>query len=175
MSIGALILTGGASRRMGADKAVLDWDGATAVDRVWALAAATIAGPIFTVGRRGYDLPTIEDARPGGGPVAGVTTGATALKAQGAQFALVLAVDAPTITPEDLAPLVRCRLSAAYEGLHLPAVFRLADLPEAVGDGWPMKRLLEVVGATRLPVPAGAADRLRGANTPCERDLLQAH
>lgn len=174
MSIGALILTGGASRRMGADKAVLDWDGATAVERVWALAAATIAGPIFTVGRAGYGLPTIEDARPGSGPVAGVMAGAMALRAQGAQFALVLAVDAPTITPEDLVPLISHRSSAAYNGLHLPVVFRLADLPENVDDGWPMKRLLETAGATRLPVPDGAADRLRGANTPCERDRLQA-
>lgn len=174
MSIGALILTGGASRRMGADKAVLDWDGATAVERVWSLAAATIAGPVFTVGRAGYGLPTIEDPRPGAGPVAGVMAGAVALRAQGAQFALVLAVDAPTIAPEDLAPLISRRSSAAYDGLHLPAVLRLSDLPNDVGDGWPMTRLLEAVGATRLPVPSGAADRLRGANTPGERDRLRA-
>ena len=39
MSLGALILTGGASSRMGEDKALLEWGGVRAVDRLVALGA----------------------------------------------------------------------------------------------------------------------------------------
>jgi molybdopterin-guanine dinucleotide biosynthesis protein A len=37
-TLGAIILCGGGSRRMGRDKALLDWGGERAIDRVAALA-----------------------------------------------------------------------------------------------------------------------------------------
>ena len=52
------------------------------------------------------------------------------MRGLGAARALVLAVDAPTLTPADLAPLLAVAgAGAAYEGLHLPMVAALDALP----------------------------------------------
>lgn len=174
MSLGGLVLTGGKSRRMGADKALLDWHGAPAVARACALARAAGADPVLTVGRTAYGLPAAMGEAPDGGPAAGVVEGARALAAAGCRRALVLAVDAPTIEAADLAPLIAAPGSAAYAGLHLPAVIEIADLPPSQAFGWPMGRLLEVLKAARPPAPREALVRLRGANTPGERERLLA-
>src|SRR4051794_11241884 len=54
MELGALILTGGASSRMGVDKAAAAWSGVRAVDRVVALAKALGAQPVLTAGAVDY-------------------------------------------------------------------------------------------------------------------------
>src|SRR5689334_8924323 len=99
--LGAVILTGGAGLRMGADKAELEWGGRRAVDRLADLARSLGAAAIVTAGPRDYGLPVAAEDPPGGGPAAGVVAGARAL---GLTRVLVLAVDAPTLTAEDLAP-----------------------------------------------------------------------
>jgi len=173
--LGALVLTGGGSTRMGTDKAAISWLGRRAVDRVAATAQALGAAPVLTVGARDYGHPFVADATPGAGPVGGVLAGAQALRARGCDRALVLAVDAPTVTPEDLAPLLAAAArAAAYEGLHLPLVMALAAVAPDAQAGWPMARLLEAAGAVRLACPAQARLRLRGANTPQEQEQLLA-
>ncbi|WP_184716652.1 molybdenum cofactor guanylyltransferase [Caulobacter sp.] len=164
--LGAIILCGGASRRMGRDKAVLDWDGARAVDRVAALARAVGAQALVTAGAD-LGLPWVPDEQALAGPVGGVLAGARAL---GAERLLVLAVDAPTLTAEDLAPLLAT--GGYYEGLPVPMVLETAALPADAQAGWPLRRLAERAGLTALPVPDGALARLRGANTPEERAAL---
>jgi len=173
MALGVVILTGGASSRMGADKAALLWGGRRAVDRLADLARELGAAAVVTSGARDYGLPNAAEDPPGGGPVAGVVAGVAALRTGGCERALVLAVDAPTITPEDLAPLLAAPApGAAYEGLHLPLVMDLDALPDDAGQGWPMGRLVERAGLARLTCPPSAAERLRGANTPEERERL---
>lgn len=158
---------------MGTDKASLLWDGVRAVDRVAALAKAVGAEVVLTVGRRGYGLAMVADEPEAGGPVGGVLAGAAALSALGCRRALVLAVDAPTIQPEDLAALLAASPpGAAYEGLHIPVVIDLEALPGEAEAGWPVGRLLEQAGTARLPCPGQAYARLRGANTPEERESL---
>jgi len=170
--LGAIILTGGASRRMGADKALLDWDGQRAVDRVAALAATAGAARVLTAGRD-LGLDHVEDPEPGAGPVAGVLGGAAALAAHGLGRVLVLAVDAPTITAEDLAPLLAAPGPGAfYEGLPVPMVLALAALPPEAEAGWPLRRLVERAGLAALPCDEAMRLRLRGANTPEERAKL---
>lgn len=165
---GALILTGGGSRRMGRDKAALDWGGVRAVDRVAALARAVGAQSVLTVGTD-LGLPWIADPQPGAGPVGGVIAGCAALRGEGLARALVLAVDAPTLTADDLGPLVASLApGAAYEGLPLPMMLTLSAVPADAEAGWPLRRLVERAGLAVLPVPAAAAMRLRGANTPEE-------
>lgn len=169
--LGAMILCGGASSRMGADKAVLDWGGMRAVDRVAALARAAGAAIVVTVGPGDYGLPVVDDEADGGGPVGGVLAGARALTAAGCTRALVLAVDAPTIGPDDLRPLLEHR-AAAYEGLHIPLAVALDALPPDASPDWPMARLADRAGVVRLACPLVARARLRGANTHEERATL---
>ncbi|WP_419252201.1 molybdenum cofactor guanylyltransferase [Caulobacter sp. ErkDOM-YI] len=169
---GALILTGGGSRRMGRDKAALDWDGARAVDRVAELARTVGATAVLTVGAD-LGLPWVSDPEPGAGPVGGVLAGVEALRALGLERALILAVDAPTVTVEDLAPLMAADApGAAFEGLPLPMVLTFSALPAGAEAGWPLRRLVERAGLFTVALQAEAEARLRGANTPAERAAL---
>ena len=169
---GAIILTGGASRRMGADKALLAWDGQRAVDRVAGLAGAAGAVRVITVGRD-HGLEHVEDPEPGAGPVGGVVAGAKALAAGGLSRVLVLAVDAPTATVEDLTPLLTAPAPGAfYEGLPVPMMLTIAALPGDAEAGWPLRRLVEQAGLAMLDCDEAMRVRLRGANTPEERARL---
>jgi molybdopterin-guanine dinucleotide biosynthesis protein A len=173
--LGAMILCGGRASRMGEDKALVDWAGRRAVDRVADLARAVGARALVTVGPTGYGLPAVADDEAFAGPVGGILAGARALAAQACTRALVLAVDTPTLNPADLAPLLaHDGPAAAYDGLHLPLVIDLAAIPRDAAAGMRISALAAGAGAVRLPVPPGAAARLRGANTPEERDLLLA-
>jgi molybdopterin-guanine dinucleotide biosynthesis protein A len=175
MFLGCIILTGGAGSRMGADKGALVWMGERAVDRVAAIGRAAGAQALVTVGVTDYGLPLVLDDPPLGGPVGGVLAGAESLRRSGCDRALVLAVDAPTIELQDLAPLLAATgAGAAFEGLHLPMVVGLAALPPEAQPDWPMARLADRAGLQRLACPPPAWPRLRGANTPEERALLLA-
>ncbi len=172
---GAMILSGGASSRMGADKAVLDWSGRRAIDRVADLARSAGAKTVVTVGPKSYGLPFVVDDPPLGGPVGAVIAGAHHLRGVGCVRALVLAVDAPTIAVDDLALLTSViGLGAAFEHFHLPLIFHLDALPRGTAPDWPMARFAEMIGVLRQPCPKHARARVRGANTPEERDALLA-
>jgi molybdopterin-guanine dinucleotide biosynthesis protein A len=171
--LGAIILTGGASARMGEDKASQDWLGLRAIDRVARLAKALGADPILTVGRTDYGLTFVADDRPLGGPVGGILAGAAALRAAGCDRAIVLAVDAPTIRAGDLTLLIATE-GAAFAGYHLPLMVSLAALPADAEADWPISRLAERAGVTRIECPTGIQARLRGANTSDEREALLA-
>lgn len=171
--LGALILTGGASVRMGADKAALDWAGRRAVDRVAELARGLGAQRVFSVGSGDYGLERLVEDPPGGGAAAGILAGARRLAKAGCDRIVALAVDAPTLEASDLAPLLAAPApGAAFAGLHLPMVLHLAELPNDAAAGWPMARLVERLRLAVLPPAADAEARLRGANTPEERQAL---
>ena len=174
--LGVIILAGGAASRMGQDKAALDWNGRSAVDRLAQVAAELGAEAIVTVGPNDHGWPRVVETPVGGGPVAGIVVGAAHLAKIGTDRLLVLAVDAPTVLAEDLMLLLGVSgPGAAYADLNLPLVMDLETLPAQAGAGWSVHRLIAAVGLVRLPVPAQARDRLRGANTPDERAaLLQA-
>lgn len=170
MSLGAVILAGGASSRMGADKASLDWDGERAVDRVAALARAAGAKTVVVAGGD-FGWPYVDDG--GAGPVGGVLAGFALLADQGVTRALALAVDAPTLTLADLAPLIAAPApGAAFVGFPLPMAIALDAVPPDAETSWPLERLIEGAGLSRPPAPVGAHTRLRGANTPAERAEL---
>lgn len=168
----AIILTGGRSRRMGQDKASQLWGGRRAVDLLGDLARDLGARRILTCGEGDFGLEQIRDPRPHGGPVSGVLAGLTAL-GPGNTRVIVLAVDAPTLTATDLAPLLAAASpGAAFVGLPIPMIAERAAFPaEAVGD-WPLRRLVERAGLAQIEPDPTAALRLRGANTLEERERL---
>ena len=98
MALAALLLTGGASRRLGTDKATLVVDGRRLVDRVADL-LGDACDPVVEVGPAFSALPAVLEDPPGRGPLAAVAAGAEALDRQGyAGATIVLAVDLPRMT-----------------------------------------------------------------------------
>lgn len=115
-STNGFILAGGASRRMGQDKASLKWGNGTLLEHM-VLLLSTVAEPIRIVGRE--DLP---DVIPGKGPLGGLLT---ALQSTDREANLCLAVDIPLLTPDFLVmfhsrflvssrPLLACRIGGNF-------------------------------------------------------------
>jgi len=122
MQHSAVILAGGESKRMGRDKAWVEFAGrpliAHAVDTITALGVREI----FISGRAGQDfstwkLPVLFDLEPGFGPLGGIER---ALHECQSPLLLVLAVDLPNMTPEFLHKLTaRCdRLTGVIPKLN---------------------------------------------------------
>jgi molybdopterin-guanine dinucleotide biosynthesis protein A len=99
--LGAVLLTGGTSRRLGTDKAALVIDGTTLARRT----AATLGRLGLTaveVGPGHTDLPAVREDPPGSGPLAGLVAGAAALGETGAappDAVLLVACDLPNVEP----------------------------------------------------------------------------
>jgi molybdopterin-guanine dinucleotide biosynthesis protein A len=101
--IAGLLLTGGSSRRMGADKAELRRAGERLADRA-ARVLRAVCDPVLEVGPGHTSLPAVHEAAPGEGPLVALVAGADDLRARGHEGAvLLLAVDLPLVE----APLLR--------------------------------------------------------------------
>ncbi len=140
-----IILTGGFSRRMGRDKALLPMPGAVSLTFVEYLASllATICTQILLVARdqeSGKEYLALSDRRlwqivydqiPGQGPLMGLYSG---LLAASAEYALVLAVDLPCVQPALLAHLAAFPRSAELLIPYINSVPQvlLARYPRAV-------------------------------------------
>lgn len=103
-----LLLTGGASRRLGADKA------RALAPRVAEVLRAGVDGPVFEVGPGHTSLPSVHEDPPGAGPLAAVAAGWSRLPVF--DGAVVLACDLPFVG----VPLVR--FLAAQGGTAVPVV-----------------------------------------------------
>ena len=101
----AFILAGGKSTRMGSDKALLEFDSDTLLNRAL-LKTRSVAGRTCIVGaREKFELfgPVIEDLYPERGPLAGIHA---ALQSTASELNLVLAVDMPFLPETALKYLV---------------------------------------------------------------------
>lgn len=99
-----VVLAGGQSRRMGRDKAFLDFEGAPLVRRQAALLAAAGCSEILISGRADVDYGVagarlVLDPAAGQGPLGGLVA---ALRAMGRERLVVLAVDLPRMTVDFL-------------------------------------------------------------------------
>ena len=118
-----LLLTGGASARLGAPKAEVRRDGERLADRGARLLRA-VCDPALEVGPGVSPLPAVREDPPGGGPLAAVAAGAAALRARGSTAAvLVLAVDLPFVD----VGLLRWLADRAPAGTLVPRVAGLAQ------------------------------------------------
>ena len=122
--VAGLLLTGGASRRMGTDKALIEVGGQLLVDRAAAVLSA-VASPVVEVGPGWSALPAVREDPPGSGPLAALAAGAAELRRLGHDGpVLVLAVDMPRVTVELL------RFLAERAGPPATAVPRAGGHPQ---------------------------------------------
>ncbi|HET9074747.1 MAG TPA: molybdenum cofactor guanylyltransferase [Solirubrobacteraceae bacterium] len=175
-----LLLTGGASRRMGTDKARIRVSGIPLAEHVAAI-LNQVAAPVLEVGPGHSGLPTAPEATSGQGPLAALADGHRALLARGhVGDVLVLATDLPLI---DAATLVALRdwpapgsVVPRHGGRPQPLCARwspadLAVIPDLLRRGEralaPLLRRPDVA-LVNLPDPRPLED----ADTPADLDAL---
>ena len=111
-NVGGFILAGGASSRMGRDKAVIELDGEPLVVRAARL-LQPIVGPPTIIGPAErfapFGLHVIADDQPGFGPLGGI---ATALRAATHPWNLIIGCDLPFLTQGWLESLIRQALGS---------------------------------------------------------------
>ncbi len=129
MAISAVgvVLAGGRSERMGADKAWLDWHGATLLERAVGTLTRALDGPVLVVRGPGQRLPTLppdvlvlEDPVPGRGPLQGL---AVVLAAAEAPLLFAAATDLPLLHPL----VVRCLVEEARAHPEAEVVLPVVD------------------------------------------------
>jgi molybdopterin-guanine dinucleotide biosynthesis protein A len=103
--ITGLILAGGASRRMGADKAFLEIEGQPLIARVHAVLAPLFAEVLIAAGsptpeRGPFPARALYDETPGQGPLGGLVAG---LKVARTPWVFMVACDMPTLDPRVIA------------------------------------------------------------------------
>ena len=117
MRLGAVVLAGGRSSRMGQPKALLDWHGLTAVEHAVEVVREGVAGgPVCVVRAPGQELPpldaiVVDDAVAHDGPLAALHAGLAALAGR-AEIAFACGVDTPLLAPA----FVRVVCGALREG-----------------------------------------------------------
>jgi len=158
-----VILAGGASRRMGTDKASLRVQGLTLLTVMKQKLVEAGASKVAVLGRENM-TDGIVDQCPGAGPVVAVLD---YLKNQplGSRH-LIVPVDMPALAPADLALLGAQRYWAFFSGHNLPFL-AVADAIELM----PSRRirdLLFIKMARQLELPQGREASFANLNTPSD-------
>ena len=155
----AVVLAGGAGRRMGGvDKAGLEVGGRSLLDRVLS-AAAGVAGRLVVVGpprpvTTDRAVIFVEEEAPGGGPVPAVR--AALDSTGGASVVILLAVDLPLLTSADLSRLVG-DLMAANPPVAAVAASDPSGRPNPLLAAYRAAALRREVAAVDTPFGAPAA------------------
>nr|MDQ3384917.1 molybdenum cofactor guanylyltransferase [Actinomycetota bacterium] len=157
------MLTGGASTRMGRDKALIGVGGRPLAVRVASALRVAGAARVLAVGGDAgalaeHDLEVVADLHPGAGPLGGLLT---ALAAASTEVVVVLACDLPDVDEHS----VRTVVLALVADPHLAAAWPVEEGPGA-GE---VDHVLH--GAWRVPVALGP---LRAAFDRGERSVRRA-
>ncbi|MFJ6098970.1 MULTISPECIES: molybdenum cofactor guanylyltransferase [Williamsia] len=126
--VGAVVLAGGASKRMGSDKAALEWNGESMLGRITrivgercdpVLVLAPEGSPAYQGLRAGHDgvdgtadsssadVTWVTGEAEGAGPLGGLATGLAAAAERGRDIVFVCATDMPLVTAEMVDELLR--------------------------------------------------------------------
>jgi molybdenum cofactor guanylyltransferase len=157
--LGGIILAGGRSRRMGSDKAVVDFCGTRMIDRVTQTLSA-VAHPVVVVARAGGDVDGVsarilEDERPYEGPLPALVAG---LRATGTERNIVVACDMPFLNDALLLRLGEL-LDASVDAVVPIADARPQPLHASYGD-CAIEPLLSAIASGERSLK-GALERLR--------------
>ena len=166
-----VVLAGGASRRMGRDKAVLPWTGTTLVHRAAAV-LAEVCGEVVIAGPAAL-APTgaeaVADVFPGRGPLAGLHAG---LERAAGRAIFALACDLPFVGVELVAHLVAAadaagRGAGAWVAAGADRLQPLCGVYAAAGRAVAERRLragrlsvlgfVEAIGGVAVPITAELA------------------
>lgn len=163
--IAGIILAGGKSRRMGTDKAALDFGGSRLIDIARSLLDEAGCGPVFVSGRP-QEENAIPDSRSGSGPAQAMLD---CLEFLGGDYdgALFLPVDMPLLQAGDLAALLSGQSGhcQAWESHPLP-VFIPAGLSLPPRDEvHSIRSLLAALPVEWLPVPDDRQVRFANLNS----------
>lgn len=179
-ALAGIVLAGGASRRMGRDKATLVIRGQTLVERV-VTTVGTRCGPVFVVAAPGQALPELSaqilrDEVRGVGPLLATARGLRAAADAGREWAFVCAVDMPHLNARIIDELTVAAASTAADvvlpwdgrdhylaGLYRTALSVRAD--ELVAAGERSMRALVDDGDTQRIVMEQRLE-LTNVNTP---------
>jgi molybdopterin-guanine dinucleotide biosynthesis protein A len=179
-TVAGLLLTGGASRRMGTDKALLEIEGRQLAERAASVLAA-VCDPVLEVGPGVSGLAAVREDPPGEGPLAALGAGAAELaRRRCAGPVVVLAVDMPLVGPDLLRLLARRPGQATAvpvaDGQPQPLCARygpeaLAAVPALLAAGErSLRALLAAVEVGWVPPeewePVGGSDAFRDLDTP---------
>jgi molybdenum cofactor guanylyltransferase len=190
--VGAILLVGGRSTRMGRPKADLDWHGEPLAARVARVLTRAIGdGPVVLVRAPGQELPDlpagleiVDDPAEGEGPLRGLATGLAALEDR-ADVAVGASVDLPFLTAPFIAAFIAAiggddaAVPVAHDRRHpLPAAYRVALSPfcdKLLARGERRLRAVFEEVTTRFVAVDGAdVEVLRNINTPAEYEAACA-
>jgi molybdopterin-guanine dinucleotide biosynthesis protein A len=183
MTLTAVLLAGGESRRMGRDKAMIEFDGQPFWNRQLEVLRALRPEKIFVSARTTpswlpSDAALLLDEPPSRGPLSCLTKALTAMRTT---HLLALAVDMPFVTREQLAVL--CELAVEGRGV-VPAIGDRAEPLAAVypaqaaihfaealaGADFSLQRVIRELAAAEkvrlFSVPAGDEHLYRSVNEP---------
>lgn len=160
-----VVLAGGRSRRMGQDKASLIWRGHTLLEHACTLLEGLGCGKVRVSGRPDHPLGhadrTSEDGP--GRALADLLT----MDAASASGLIVIPVDMPRLTPEDLMPLIAPGSARAriWSGHPLPAWFPTGTAPEALADARSIRDVLDAFNVEHVPLDSSRLDHFANINT----------
>ncbi|BBY15124.1 molybdenum cofactor guanylyltransferase [Mycolicibacterium litorale] len=191
--LAAVVLAGGASRRMGRDKATVRIQGPSGPTTLVEQVVGTVArrcSPVFVIAAPGQPLPelpaqVLRDEVRGVGPLLATGRGLRAAAEAGHRWAFVCSVDLPYLTMDfvdDLAvPAARLDVDVVlpWDGRdhYLAGVYRTSlagriSTMVAAGER-SMRALVDAVDTQRIVMPEQRA--LTNANTPAELPAVGDH
>lgn len=168
-----VVLAGGRSRRMGRDKALLEYGGTTLLRHQVDCLSKVCSQVVVSGEYPGFDC--VPDTRHDGGPLAGMHAAATRFPGSALLF---LAIDMPAMTPQALRRLRQPGAPRHYRGqplpCHMPDAVRLAEAIEAIwaGGGKPSVQALHRVLASQA-LPVADAALFENLNTPAQWQAFQ--